>query len=270
MSRASLPAGFELVRGRRCAAVVRSSVRQYFLSSGLPDGAGFERLRQSGRPLAAGRGGAVSVALPCGNVIIRHCQRGGILRRILGDSYLLGSRPIEELCVAEAARATGVPVPEYLAAFVWRRGFFYTGDLAVREVPGAVSLEEWLRIEPAVEEIDAVSRALAAAFRGLLVARICHPDLHAGNVLVRGGAVHLIDFDRARQLRTIPDRLRDRMLFRFNRALVKRGLAPDPVTLAARVRFCRGLGLGGNTDELRRFFAACGAHLNRHRWTYGR
>lgn len=270
MGRANLPAGFDLVRGVACVAVVRASVRQHLLSGGLPDRAGFERLRQSGRPLGAGRGEGVSVALPCGKVVIRHCRRGGILRRILGDSYLRGARPIQELRVAEAARAAGVPIPEYLGAFVWRRGLFYRGDLAVREVPAAMSLEEWLWTEPATEEIDAVSRALAAAFRKLLAARIYHPDLHAGNVLVCGGSVYLIDFDRARQLRAMPDRLRDRMLFRFNRALIKRGLAPELVTLAARVRFCKDLGLWGNAGELRRFFAACGAHLNRHRWTYSR
>ncbi len=268
MSRADVPVGFELVRGRGCMAVVRASVREHFLPSGVPDRAGFERLRQGGRPLGAGRGGAVSVALPCGNVVIRHCQRGGVLRRLLGDAYLLGARPMEELRAAEAARAAGVPVPEYPAAFVWRRGVFYGGDIAVHEVPGARSLEEWLRLGPAAEEADAVSRALAAAFRALVAARIYHPDLHAGNVLVRDGAVHLIDFDRAAQLPAMSNRLRDQMLFRFNRALVKRGLAPAPVTLAARVRFCRDSGFAGNTDELRRLFAACEAHLSRHRWKY--
>jgi tRNA A-37 threonylcarbamoyl transferase component Bud32 len=188
---------------------------------------------------------------------------------VLGDLYLSGSRPFEELRVSEAARAAGVPVPECLAVIVRRRGPLYSGDVIVREVASAVSLEEWLRRHgaPPAELVA----ALGDAFAKLFAANIHHRDLHAGNVLVQdaGGAlrVFIIDFDKARQFPSLPEAKRNAMLFRFNRALVKRGLAPEPVSLRTRARLCRRLGLGEG-GKTARFLRACRAHLRRHAWRY--
>lgn len=271
----TLPAGFELVQARACGAIVRLSVKDRLLGLGILEQAKFEATLSGGRPLGGGRGGAVSVALDASGTeraVIRHYRRGGLLGRLLGDRYLTGVRAVAELCTIEAARAAGVPAPECLAAVVRRRGIFNTADLIVREVPDAVPLDEWLGGNVRAAAMNAVRDALADAFGRLVAAKIFHPDLHAGNVLVQmhgnRPVVSLIDFDQARQLRKLPPRLRNLMLFRFNRALVKRGLAPRPVGLADRVRFCRRIGIAVGPRDMRRLAADCGSHLKRHSWRY--
>lgn len=270
-----LPDGFELLEAPAVRAAVRTAVKDELLALGVLDKVRLEESRAAGRPIGSGRGGAVSVALgPEGGdrAVIRHCRRAGPLGRILGDKYFSGARPMEELAACETARAAGVPAPECLAAVMHRAGPFYCGDLIVREVPGAVTLDAWLRDGPAPDLVRAVADVFADAFARLAAAGIYHPDLHAGNVLLRendaGFAVCIIDFDKARLLDPLPAALRDRMLFRFNRALVKRSLAPRPVTLAARVRFCRRAGAVGDSEEMRGFAARCAAHLKRHSWRY--
>jgi len=271
-----LPEGFEWLRAGGCVAAVRSRAKQQLLALGILDKSKLEEVRRSGRPAGSGRGRAVSVRLGqagAGRAVIRQCRRGGMFGRLLRDVYFAGARPFEELRVAEAARTGDVPVPEYLAAIVRQSACFYSGDVIVREVPGAVSLEEWLenKADSTGSAIRQMTAALADTFTRLIAANIYHPDLHAGNVLVdnAGGDIRtlIIDFDRARQLTPLTTRLRDRMLFRFNRALVKRHLAPRPVSLLTRVRFCRQLGMTGG-GELRQFIVNCGAHLRRHAWLY--
>lgn len=269
-----LPDGFERLRRGGVLAVVRSSVKDPLVASGLLDEAAFRALRTSGQPLGAGRGGAVALRLTgIGMVVIRHCRRGGLVRHVLGDRYFGGARPVEELCVSEAARAAGVPVAECLAARVRRTACGYSGDLVVRQVPNAVSLEEWLAQNPQPSEraLRDIAAALADAFTRLVDARVYHPDLHAGNVLIEGASgrpgIRIIDFDKARRLPAPSPERRDQMLFRFNRALVKRGFAPWPIGIRVRMRFVRELGIEGSDVE-RRLFRRCAAHLRRHAWRY--
>ena len=268
----AVPDGFEVVTERGGLAVVRSSAKERLLALGIMDPATIETLRRSGRPAGSGRGTVVSVPLDADRgerVVIRHCRRGGLLGRVLGDRYLSGTRPLDELAISEAARQAGVPTPQCMAALVWRRGLFYAGDLIIREVPHATPLDQWLRDHGASR---ALIGPLAEALGRLFAAGVYHPDLHAGNILVEpapdGPRVQIIDFDRAKLTGRLPATRRDRMLFRFNRALVKRGLAPGPAGLRSRLRLCRALGIAGDRAEMRRFVAACQAHLKRHAWHY--
>jgi len=270
-----LPEGFEPVRERGGLAAVRVDVKAALVDAGVTDAARLRELRSAGAPAGRGRGQVVSFPLgpaPGERVALRHCHRGGVLGRLLGDRYASPGRFFEELRVCEAARRAGVPAPECLAVIAIRRGAFWRGDLLFRELPDATSLESWLRQGPSPEALRGVSSRLAEAFGRLVAAGIYHPDLHAANVLVqeRGGGPHvcLIDFDRAHIADPLPPKLRDRMLFRFNRALVKRRLAPQPVTLALRFRFCRELGDTGSPDDRRGFVRRCAAHLRRHAWHY--
>ncbi len=293
-----LPDGFELLRSGGTTAVVRSSVKDQVLALGIMDEAAFEQtLKKKGLVLStdSGRAGAVSVPLdedtlrqgvPPTRAVVRRCRRGGLLGRVLGGCYFGPSRPIREIRVSEAARAAGVPTSECLAAVVRRRWLFYSAAVITRELPGAVTLDDWLRQDanPASEEsLSAIGPPLAEAFLRLVLARIYHPDLHAGNVLIQiengRPRVHIIDFDKAVQLPELPLlgghtgpplplSLQKKMLFRLNRALAKRGLAPQPVTLSVRVRFLRLLGLAKGPGEMRRLLAECNSHLRRHSWRY--
>ena len=275
MTEASLPDGFEMIRAPNVTAAVRSSAKNMLLGSGILETARLEELRQGGRPIGSGRGGAVSIAIgpqPGERAVIRHCRRAGPAGKLLGDRYFFGTRPMEELAVSEAARSAGVPVPECLAAVARRSGVFYRCDLILREVPEAVTLEEWLSGTVDTDDVRAVTGLLAEAFARLVAAGIYHADFHAGNVLVQqagsGFQITLIDFDKAEKRDPLPAALRDRMLFRFNRGLVKRGLAPFPVGSTLRLRFCRQAGIAAAPEDTRQFASDCAAHLRRHSWRY--
>jgi len=270
----TLPDGFERLHAGPTTAVLRSSEKERLLALGILDESRFRATLADGEPVGGGRGTTVAVRLdPSGTerAVVRHYHRGGLFGGVLRDKYLSGARPFRELRVCEAARAAGVPTPQCLAAVVRRSWPFCTADLVVREVPGAVSLETWLRQKDkggATASLREMTTAFADAFARLVAADIYHPDLHAGNVLVRergGLRVYVIDFDKARQVPGLPDSLRERMIFRFNRALVKRGLAPHPVGLLTRMRFLRELSGGRDT---RRLAAACAEHLRYHSWRY--
>ncbi len=275
MTKVPLPDGFEMLQTPGVTAAVRSSEKALLLDLGILDPTRLDELRQSGRAIGSGRGGAVSVAIgpeKGGRAVIRHCRRGGPLGTLLGDRYFSGARPLEELAVSEAARSAGVPVPECLAAVIRRSGIFCRCDFILREVPEAVTLEEWLRGNVDADAVRTVTELLAAAFARLVAAGIYHADFHAGNVLVQQGEggfrITLIDFDKAEQRDPLPATLRDRMLFRFNRGLVKRGLAPRPVGSTLRLRFCRQAGIAATPEDAREFAASCAAHLRRHSWRY--
>ena len=269
-----LPEDFELLRAGRTTAVVRRSAKDRLLAIGVLDEAALEQTRAQGQALGGGRGGAVSVALDPRSgerAVIRHFHRGGMLGRLLGDRYFSAARPLAEIGVSEAARAAGVSTPECLAAVI-RGGFgFCRCDLILREIPQAVSLDQWLLESPPPKRLPDVRKAVAATFAKLFAANIYHPDLHAGNVLIQtdGDTVTawVIDLDKARRAGVLGERLRNEMLFRFNRALVKRGLSPRPVSLIERARFCREIGVGQG-EALRRFAEGCDAHLRRHSWRY--
>ena len=256
-------------------AVARSEVKDSLLRLGLLDRSRFEQTRAAGRPIRSGRGGAVSIALgpgPEDRAIIRHCRRAGPFGGLLGDRHFGSRRPFNELAVHESARSGGVPTPECLAALAWRDGLFFRADLIVRELADVIPLDEWLGRGPEPPAVRTVAAACADAFAKLAAANIYHPDLHAGNVLVQPGGdalrVAFIDFDRARQLRSLPAGLRDLMLFRFNRALAKRSLSPGPVGLLTKLRFCREVGAAEPGGDLRAFAARCRTHLRRHSWRY--
>jgi lipopolysaccharide kinase (Kdo/WaaP) family protein len=266
-----LPDKFERMTGKGYRAVVRSSAKDALLAQGALAKATFEELRTTGTPAGRGRSIAGTIDLDgVGRVVLRRGQRGGALGGLLGGLYLCGERPVEELAVAEWARAAGAPVPEYVAAVVWPAWPFYSAGLIVREVPDSVTLQDWLRGRN-TDEAGAMAGPLADAFARLFAAGVYHADLHAGNVLVQEAdgqlELHIIDFDKSVRHTPLPSALRDLMLFRFNRALVKRGLSPDPVEPALRLRLCRELGLEG--DELKRFVTGCEAHLERHKGRYG-
>lgn len=267
--------GFECISFGRNLAIVRPSLAAGLFALDLLDPAKFSARCSDGTPLGGGRGGAVTLALPESgdHVVIRPYHHGGLFRRILGRNYIGFGRVIRELKTHNAALSAGVPVPEPLAAVCYRGLLFSRLYLIVREIPNAISLEQWLREHPdaSPSQKEPVLASVASAVGKLFAAGIVHPDLHAGNILIQNAAAapaaFIIDFDRARPASSLPPRLRDLMLFRFNRALVKRRLAP-PLTLRDRLRFCRRLGLASDPAAFRRFVTGCAAHLRRHRWRY--
>lgn len=193
----------------------------------------------SHRPGAAarsGRGPVWSVPAPGstpdggGRWIVRHYRRGGAIGPLLGDRYLRGGspRPLRELRAGQAARARGLLPPSVVAGVVYPAGPFYRADLVTEEIPGAVDLAERLFGEPAspgTPEGEAALRAAAGLVRRFAEARILHPDLHAGNILLTatgaGVTARAVDFDRCRVLPTATPPPLHPMRHRLERSLRK-------------------------------------------------
>jgi len=176
--------------------------------------------------VAGGRAEHPVVVLARGErVVVRAYRRGGLVRHLNRDWYLLGHRAFQELRVTEHAAAAGVRVPTVLAAVERRAGAGYRAALATREIAGAEELPRWLE----GRDRESARRALAEAGRqiaGMHAAGIVHPDLNLRNLLVVGAPagpqVYLLDFDRARLLSgAVSARLRARGLLRLARSTRK-------------------------------------------------
>ena len=143
-----------------------------------------------------GRAAAWFIQLGQAGAVLRHYRRGGWARRLLRDQYLwLGparARAFAEFSIMQALRASGLPVPQPLAAAIWRQGLLYRGALITARIAKALPLS-------ACTDTDiwfASGRVIARMHH----ARVWHADLNVFNILVDEQAqVWLIDFDRARQ-----------------------------------------------------------------------
>jgi heptose I phosphotransferase len=126
----------------------------------------------------------------------RCLPRGGRLLELLAGFGPV-SRSLREAQVLQALRREGLAGPEWLAAGEDGRGRAF---LLVRAVPGAVDLPTLLRRQPDGAARRCLARRLGAALVRLHDAGFEHRDLYAKHVLVEpGGAVHLLDWQRARR-----------------------------------------------------------------------
>ena len=161
-----------------------------------------------------------------GPIVIKHYKRGGLLGRLIRRNYIrLGkSRSRVEFELLQEARKLGinVPVPLVCASrgLLIYRTWLVTGEIESAQPLARLSTEDekrTRRVMPGV--IEQISR--------LIENGIIHVDLHPGNVLVDGrDRVFLLDFDKGKFHRSDKNKLRDRYLKRWQRAVSKHGL-PD-------------------------------------------
>jgi len=206
----------EIKQGNACALVLRKQAD--IISSALFDGAGC-------RPLdAAGRGAMTQFPLGDGRTgILRVCRRGGLLRRLVKEGFLLRNRPLEEFHVHQAARARGIPAPALLGVRWGRRGTFYFGALATELLPGC-DLDAWLRANAENPESTAVTlQRCGATIRHMHDNGVYHADLQLKNIFVADNGIFLLDFDRARLHDALSTTQRARNLLRLRRSFEKRG-----------------------------------------------
>jgi 3-deoxy-D-manno-octulosonic acid kinase len=152
--------------------------------------------------------------------VLRHYRRGGLVARISADRYLwLGedlTRPVRELKLNLRMHAQGLPVPLPVAARFERNGISYSGDLVTELLPDTQTLAQQLDAgEVGLSTWAAIGRCL----RRFQEYGLCHSDLNAHNILLRGDEVFLIDFDNGR--RRGPGLWRDANLARLRRSLDK-------------------------------------------------
>lgn len=151
-----------------------------------------------------GRGPVYAVTLPgaCGNAVIRHSRRGGLLARFNDDLFLSRLRPVRELITSYRLRVHGVPTPELVAYVMYPVGMFFRYDVASREVEHAADLAEWLGRTRDPETRVALLEATAVLLAQLAESGAHHADLNAKNILLAplatGFQALVIDVDRVR------------------------------------------------------------------------
>lgn len=153
-----------------------------------------------------GRATAYAVRLgdACGNVVVRHAMRGGLLGRGGSDLFLPPTRGLREVVNSLRLRLSGVPTPEVIAVVSYRAGpVLRRSDVATREIAGSHDLSVVLREMSDREHRDSCLRAAGKLLASLARAGAHHPDLNARNVLITwessdGAVAHMLDVDRIR------------------------------------------------------------------------
>lgn len=178
----------------------------------------------------AGRGGILR--FPCGGAwaVLRRYRRGGLLRALMRDKYLLDNRPLRELQLHVRLERMGLPVPEALGAVWERRGPMYCGAIVTRELE-AVDLRRFLNENPG--HAADVLRETGALIRRMHDAGVYHADLQLANILAADRTLHLIDFDKARICGSLSPCQRSRNLLRLRRSFERNGF---PAALFDSVR----------------------------------
>jgi hypothetical protein len=243
---ASLPEGYEVVRGRRGILAVERGSREALLGAGFgPDGG--EELAPSD---LAGRSPLGTLEVPGERWIVRRHRHGGLVR-FLGEAlFLVPARPFHELALTAALRARGLPAPRVVAARALRSGpLGWRLALVSARVEGALDAAEWLeRLRRG--ELTGAERARLLAALGELVgrlhaARFLHADLHGRNLLVAHdlAAAWVLDLDRGRCVPVLGEPERRDNLRRLYRSVRRREARGRPfLRRADYLRFLRAYG----------------------------
>lgn len=258
-----LPPGFVWMRSGRWHIAVSEDAAEGFAGGNYSDPV---RLAAGGDPCFRGRGHPVRVFLSNGSpAVLRRYEHGGVFAPLLGGRFFGRPRPLRELAASEEARRAGVRVPEVVAAYVRPlKPYGHKGFLLTREVSRARDLVEAFR---SGEPPGPVLHRLGEEVRRLHQAGVWHADLHVKNVLLAKGAVTLIDFDRARVVSPVPERMRIRNLLRFDRSVVKLANQGVAVALKDRLRFYKGyFGRRLPRAERAALIASCRRSIGRHQW----
>jgi 3-deoxy-D-manno-octulosonic acid kinase len=152
--------------------------------------------------------------------VLRRYRRGGLIARFNTDRFLwtseTNSRPLRELALNLRLHGAGLPVPLPVAARYEREGLLYRADLITEYLPETRTLAACL----AAGEVGLSSwAAVGRCIRRFHDYGLCHVDLNAHNILLRGAEVLLVDFDRC--ARRAPGLWRDANLARLRRSLDK-------------------------------------------------
>lgn len=161
----------------------------------------FEPGVDDGARTRAGRGSVVFFDAPFGACVLRHFQRGGLIGKIIKDSFWWfghkRSRAFREFRLLAGLHDAGLSVPAPVMARCVRSGLRYRADLITRQIPGSQTLAQLL--ESAALDAALATRA-GRVIAGIHAFGIWHADLNAHNLLVDGGGqVWMIDFDRCRK-----------------------------------------------------------------------
>ncbi len=133
--------------------------------------------------------------------VLRHYYRGGLIGKLIKDSYLFTSldktRSVQEFKLLQHMQALALPAPAPVACRVIRDGLFYQADLLTQRIENANDLVALLTKENLDKALWAKIGATIGKFH---LQGIYHHDLNAHNILIdQQEKIWLIDFDRGEQ-----------------------------------------------------------------------
>jgi len=159
-----------------------------------------------------------------GSVVIKHYRRGGLMRYLIKRRYLKfgKTRAQREFELLDTVGTLGINVPEPIA-FAHRGRLFYRAWLVTREIQQPLSLA---RLSLQDEKKTSIAmESVIEQISWLIQNDILHVDLHPGNVVVdAAGKVYLLDFDKGSVYHGNRQKLKNRYLTRWQRAVNKHGL----------------------------------------------
>ena len=164
-----------------------------------------------------------------GPVAIKSYSRGGWIRYLIKQRYLkLGkTRAQLEFELLQVVRNLGINAPEPVA-YAHRGCIFYQAWLVSRAIKhplslALLSLKDEKKTRQAMESV--IGQISLLIQNGIL-----HVDLHPGNIVVdEAGQIFLVDFDKGQIHHGDREKLRDRYLTRWQRAVTKHRL-PEILT----------------------------------------
>ena len=170
---------------------------------------------------SAGRGNTLFVGNIPRQFVLRHYVRGGLIGKLVRDSYLWtgedNTRPFAEWRMLAKMADSGLRVPRPAAARYCRKGLFYTADIITVRIPNVMPLSEYIAGDaPAA----GFWHSLGAAVQSFHEKGVFHADMNAYNLQIdNDGDLWMLDFDRGRLL--APGPWQQKTLARLHRSLQK-------------------------------------------------
>jgi 3-deoxy-D-manno-octulosonic acid kinase len=159
-----------------------------------------------------------------GTVVIKHYRRGGLMRYFIKRRYLKfgKTRAQREFELLDIVGTLGINVPQPIA-YAHRGRLFYRAWLVTREIHQPLSLAR-LSLQDEKKTSTAM-KSVIGQISLLIQNDILHVDLHPGNVVVdAAGKVYLLDFDKGSVYHGNRQKLKNRYLTRWRRAVTKHRL----------------------------------------------
>lgn len=176
-----------------------------------------------GRAIAYG----ITLGDGCGNVVVRHAMRGGLLGRTGSDLFLPPTRALREVVNSIRLKLSNVPTPDVIAFASYPAGqILRRSDVATREIPDSHDLFVVLREITDDEQRSSCLHATGRLLSLLAGAGAHHPDLNARNILItwdslEGAKAFVLDVDRIRFHVSEDPMVADANLARLERSLSK-------------------------------------------------
>jgi len=175
----------------------------------------------SGLLRSSGRGNTMYVGNVPRQFVLRHYMRGGLIGKLVEDSYLWtgeeSTRPFAEWRMLAKMADGGLRVPRPAAARYRRHGVFYTADIITVRIPNVVPLSEHIVADPGGADFWA---SLGEAVQGFHSKGVFHADMNAYNLQIdHNGDLWMLDFDRGKLLQ--PGPWQQKTLSRLHRSLKK-------------------------------------------------